>query len=361
MKIKPVFHTILKLLLTLLQGVIGLFLLFMVYIAITDYSPDKETLLEIRTNHPKPANADSGFSFLIWNTGYAGLGAEMDFFYDGGKRVRPSKTEFQKYMNGILQFLDKNDTLDFILLQEVDRLAKRSYHHNQVAAIENRLDGFYSVFSKNYDVAFVPMPPTNPMGRVEAGMMTLSGMKPGTALRMALPQVYSWPMKYFMLDRAAVVTHYPIAKKKDLVVINIHNSAYVDDPVALEKEIAVIKDYATKQYQSGNYVVIGGDWNQNPPGFDTLQHSTLHPLNYQLGQNTFGKNWKWAWDQWQPTNRSLDKPLAEDVKKTIIDFYALSPNLHIEEIKALPMGFAFSDHEPVYLRVSVIPPQKNQK
>jgi len=361
MKIKPVFYTVLKLFLTLLQGITGLFLLFMVYIAFTDYTPEKKIPLEIHTNNPKPAYVGSDFSFLIWNTGYAGLGADMDFFYDGGKSVRPSKEKFQKYMTGILQFLDKNDSLDFVLLQEVDLMAKRSYKYNQVTAIENRLNGFYSVFSKNYDVAFVPMPPTNPMGCVEAGMMTLSQMKPDTALRMALPQVYSWPMKYFMLDRAAVVTHYPIAKKKDLVVINIHNSAYVDDPVALEKEIDVIKNYATKQYQAGNYVVIGGDWNQNPPEFHQLSENPFHSLDYQLKKTSLEKSWKWAWDRWQPTNRSLDKPLAEGVKKTIIDFYALSPNLHIEEIKVLPLGFDFSDHEPVYLRVSVIPPQKNQK
>ncbi len=359
MDLKSIFYSLLKILLTVLQSLVVAFIAFLVYMAITDYNPDKVMPLEIKTPTLNTGSADSSFSFMIWNTGYAGLGKEMDFFYDGGKRVRPTQNEFEKYKNGILNFLDANDSLDFVLLQEVDQHSKRSYYSNQAEAIESRLTAYSSVFSKNYDVAFVPMPPSNPMGKVSAGMMTLSGLATIKALRLALPQVYSWPMKHFMLDRAAIATHHPVNAQKDLIIINIHNSAYVDDTSALAKEIAVIRNYAQSQYQKGNYVVIGGDWNQNPPGFDTLQLSALHRLNYQLEKNSLGKNWQWAWDKTKPTNRSLEKPLSQGVNKTVIDFYAVSPNLLVEEVKVLPLDFSFSDHEPVYLRVS-IPPQKNQ-
>jgi endonuclease/exonuclease/phosphatase family metal-dependent hydrolase len=285
----------------------------------------------------------------------------MDFFYDGGHRVRPAQDEFQKYQDGMLNFLDTNDSLDFILLQEVDQHSKRSYYSNQAEAIESQLPAYSSVFSKNYDVSFVPMPLSHPMGKVSAGMMTLSGLTPETALRLALPQVYSWPMKHFMLDRAAIATHYPITTQKELVVINIHNSAYVDDSSALAKEIAVVKNYAQSQYQAGNFVVIGGDWNQNPPGFDTLRNSDHHQLDYQLEKNSLGKKWQWAWDKTKPTNRSLNKPLNQKVNKTIIDFYVVSPNLCVDEVRVLPLDFSFSDHEPVYLRVSIPPQRKNQQ
>lgn len=361
MDLKSIFYSLLKLLLTVLQGIVGAFIAFLVYVSITDYNPDKVMPLEIKHPGMTSRSTDSSFSFLIWNTGYAGLGKEMDFFYDGGIRVRPTQAEFQKYQGGILNFLGANDSLDFILLQEVDQHSKRSYFSNQSEAIENQLPAYSSVFSKNYDVAYVPTPPSHPMGKVSAGMMTLSGFDVEKALRLALPQLYSWPMKHFMLDRAAIATHHPLTTQKDLVLINVHNSAYVDDSSALAKEIAVIKNYAQSQYQAGNYVVIGGDWNQNPPGFDTLQRSSYHQLDYQLEKNSLGKNWKWAWDKTKPTNRSLKKPLKQGVNKTIIDFYAISPNLFFEEVKVLPLEFIFSDHEPVYLRVSIPPRQKNRR
>jgi len=54
-----------------------------------DYKPEDITGLKIAGNGSGEEISDSVFTFLSWNIGYGGLGAEMDFFYDGGKQIRP--------------------------------------------------------------------------------------------------------------------------------------------------------------------------------------------------------------------------------------------------------------------------------
>jgi len=140
------------------------------------------------------------------------------------------------------------------------------------------------------------------------------------------------------------------------VVMNIHNSAYADDKEALKEETAIIRKYAQEQQQAGHVVVIGGDWNQNPPGFETLASEAFFRLDYQLNDTLIGKNWQWAWSKSSPTNRSLSEPYSSSTPKTVIDFFASSPGLQVKEVKVLEMDFEFSDHEPVYLRVKLTPP-----
>ncbi|MBX2846396.1 MAG: endonuclease/exonuclease/phosphatase family protein, partial [Saprospiraceae bacterium] len=66
---------------------------------LTYYSPkDVESI----NNMDKPhALSDSSFTELIWNIGYAGLGKDMDFFFDEGKQVRCTKVQHQTYFDGV--------------------------------------------------------------------------------------------------------------------------------------------------------------------------------------------------------------------------------------------------------------------
>ena len=67
-------------------------------------------------NDYKPQNSytritDSDFMekdtlhLLSWNIGYAGMGKEMDFFYDSGTIVRPSYDYYKQCFDSILHFL----------------------------------------------------------------------------------------------------------------------------------------------------------------------------------------------------------------------------------------------------------------
>ena len=342
----------LKWILSLVQLFLLLLAGFLLFIAISDFDPPPAQQLKVSEAEEAHQSADSSLTLITWNIGYGGLGKEMDFFYDGGQRVRPSLKAHKKYFQGITSFIKSHDSIDFFLLQEVDKNAKRSWRTSQTVAIRNKLPAHYSTFSKNYDVPFVPLPPLNPMGKVEAGMMTFSGIPPESAVRLALPDVYSWPKKHFMLDRAAIVTTHSLSTGKKLMVINIHNSAYVDDSTALQNELEVIRSYALNAYRNGFYVIIGGDWNQNPPAYSPEAPPHV-ALPWEINKNAFGEGWLWAYDTSAVTNRYLSAPLDDNTKRTTIDYFALSPNIKLKRIRVLPMNFRYSDHEPVYLNVTL--------
>lgn len=102
---------------------------FMAFSTLMKYKPEKITILKIYDPILK-SNAVTGdeLNILTWNIGYAGLGREMDFFYEGGKMVRPSFELCDRYLKYILNDLKGADTSDFIFLQEVDVKAKRTHY-----------------------------------------------------------------------------------------------------------------------------------------------------------------------------------------------------------------------------------------
>ena len=107
----------------------------------------------------------------------------------------------------------------------------------------------------------------------------------------------------------------------------------------------------------GNYVVVGGDWNQCPPDFDkdkfrketSKDHKQLNILKEFLPDD-----WKWCYDPDIPTNRKLSAPYdSSSTYTTLIDFFLVSPNLKVEDVKAIDLDFQYSDHQPIFLKVSI--------
>ena len=165
--IKCLIMKILKYILKLLIILVALFVLFLIYASVADFRPDiKKTIFQSAS--PDTIDVSSGLSLMIWNIGYSGLGDDMDFFYDGGKQVRTSRERTLENFNFIRNFLENNDTLDFILLQEVDIRSRRSYRINQYDSLKKILNGYFPFFATNYDVKFVPSPATNPLGSVKS-------------------------------------------------------------------------------------------------------------------------------------------------------------------------------------------------
>ena len=77
--------------------IIIFFVSFIVYITLTDYQPDTIEIIVEKQNNIVKLQKET-FSIINWNIGYAGLGKEMDFFYDGGKGVRTTKDLSEKYL-----------------------------------------------------------------------------------------------------------------------------------------------------------------------------------------------------------------------------------------------------------------------
>jgi endonuclease/exonuclease/phosphatase family metal-dependent hydrolase len=339
----------LKYLLWLVLSLIGLFAIFLLYSSIDNYSPPP--IEQVATDNEATALIDSTFSIVTWNIGYAGLDKSMDFFYDGGENVRPDEDGVQNNLKGILKTVDQFRQTDFILLQEVDKKSKRSYRNNIYELLTDLFSEYASAFGKNYDVAFVPLPPSAPMGKVVSGLQTLSLHTPAEVQRYSFEGNYSWPMSVFMLDRCFLMNRYPLSMGKELVIINTHNSAY-DDGTLRKQQMDYLKGIILEEYSKGNYVVVGGDWNQCPPSFKPQFEKELfdtEDLTY-IEEAYPDTNWSWAYDAILPTNRRVIKPYVEgETLTTLIDFFLLSPNIELLEVHGIDLDFEFSDHQPSYM------------
>ena len=120
---------VLRLLITIVLAVILLATALIAYLTAVEFRPDAEQPAE--TVAARGADLESAvpatpYTLLSFNTGYAGLGEESDFFMDGGKQTAPRDPAIvEKNLAGIRAILEAQKC-DFLFLQEVDRNAKRS-------------------------------------------------------------------------------------------------------------------------------------------------------------------------------------------------------------------------------------------
>ena len=331
---------------------IVLFAGFLLYSTITWYNP-APVLVLAGNNRPDTVSCDSLYSLLSWNIGYAGLGDDMDFFYEGGTMVRGSYDRTRVNLDAVKHFLKRHSDQTFIGLQEVDICSKRSYRLNQKDTLCNLLDEPWA-FAVNYLVGFVPVPPSSPMGSVNSGILSLSRFQPSKSVRYAFPGKFDWPNRLFNLRRCMLVNHFPAENGKELILINIHLSAF-DDGSLKKQEMQFLKDFVLAEYAKGNFVVVGGDWNQSPPQFSL----TAFGSNYQsedfilstVPDQFMPAGWKWVYDDQWPTNRYLNTIyISGKTFCCLIDFFLVSPNVEVVGNKTFNLNFRNSDHNPISLK-----------
>lgn len=346
---------VIKLLIACIICLVSVILLYvlgvLIYSTLSEFKPGQTQNLK-NNNKGLDAIPDStSLSILIWNIGYAGLGKEIDFFYEGGKMVRPDREQNTNYFYGIKNYISSCDTIDFLLFQEIDFNSKRSYKTNQFQAISDLKNSLNAFSAINYKAGYVPVPWTEPMGKVDGGMATFSRYKPSECERISTPGSYSWPKSLFMLKRCFLKSVYSLSSDKNLIIYNIHNSAFDDADELREQELNALKTLITDDYSKGHYVVIGGDWNQNPPGWKVTS-SKKYKLKkvWPISESYLPEGWNWAFDPHLPTNRDVTKPFNIDATTcSILDYFVTSPNVEIIQVKTNDLEFEHSDHQPVIL------------
>lgn len=341
---------ILKYLAYLLLFVVLLFAGFLLFATLSDYKPPEQVVV-YRSSHPDTLPVPGTFSVMTWNIGYCGLGKEMDFFYDGGTQVRASRENTLKYLQGVRDFLQANDTLDFLMLEEVDFHSKRTYFINELDTFKKYLPGYKAFSALNYNVSFVPVPVSEPMGRVRSGLVLFSRYEPFLVERRDFPGQYDWPTRLFMLDRCFLVAHFLLEDGSELQVITTHNSAF-DGGKLKKEEMVYLKKYLLEESQKGTRIITGGDWNQNPPGFDDQRFNKASGYkNFvanMIPQDYMPAGWQWAYDPAVMTNRANLTPYEPGkTPTTLLDFFLLSPGTEVLAVKGIDLGFLYSDHQPV--------------
>jgi len=347
---------LLKFILKLLLLIIVVIILAFSYLTFSDYQP--KPLEQVYKSDKQETINKTKFEVLTWNIGYAGLGDDMDFFYDGGEKVRTTKERTQQNINAISEKLAEYSNIDFIMLQEVDIKAKRSYNINNLETIKEVLPNHKYFYAPNYRVKYVPIPISEPMGAVEAGLVTFTKFEPISVIRHSFPGNFSWPKNLFMLDRCFMVTRIILANNKELLIVNTHNSAF-DNGTLKAEQLKQISEFVTAEYNKGNYIVLGGDWNQNPPDFNEESFGKFDNLNatFEISSisNDFLPDWNIFYDEKTPSNRFLTEPYIKgETMVTILDMFLCSPNIKKLDIKTLNLEFENSDHNPVILKFELL-------
>lgn len=331
-----------------------LFAIFVLYNTLADYKP--APIVTVSEAKGEVINVYDTLNVFVWNIGYCGLGDDMSFFYDGGEKTRTSKNRTIENLHEISNLVKEQKDIDFYLFQELDLASHRSYKINQFDSIASILPQHKGYLGLNYKVAFVPVPVSNPLGKVESGLVTFAKHEPFQTDRYSFPGNYVWPKSLFLLDRCFLVQRFYTSNGRELLIINTHNSAY-DDGSLRKQQMEMMKNFLLKEYANGNYIMVGGDWNQNPPqkGLDSETEKEGHLTRIRIADNLMPVAWNWHFIEQIPTNRMINEVYnPATTVTTTIDFYLLSPNLKAVSQRNIDLKFKNSDHNPVLLSFEFI-------
>lgn len=323
---------------------------------------DNQKLAVSDKNQPTTTGVllNTDYSVLTYNIGFGAYSADYSFFMDGGKYSRAySKKAVLDNINGSIQTM-KEEQADFTLLQEVDVKSTRSYKVNQYDMICDAFDSYSSVFAVNYDSAYLMYPILEPHGKSKSGLATISSHEIVSSIRRSLP-IDTSVYKLIDLDRCYTRSDIAVENGKYLALYNVHLSAYTKDESIVENQIKMLCEDIKKDYDAGNYIICGGDFNQ-----DLLGNSPAIFKTPEIEENwakDFPKNFlpsgiKVAYELLSeeeikaltPSCRNADIPYDEKVSfVTMVDGFLISDNVEMIEIHVVDNGFLYSDHNPVQM------------
>ncbi len=328
------------------------------YLTITEFRPASvQDAAQTAGQTSATLRAGESIRVLTFNTGYAGLDKSQDFFMDGGSGVSPTggRAKVEENLAGILAAIQEANA-QIVLLQEVDQSSVRTNRIDETAYYQQNT-GLNAAYAVNYQCGFVPFP-LPPIGAVKSGVLTLSAYQPAQAQRQSLPVPFKWPIRVANLKRCLLVERIPVADNgRELVLINLHLEAY-DDGEGKVAQTRQLLDFIHQEYEKGNYVIAGGDFNQT---FEGVQR--------------FGGSWEGKWtpgvftedelpqgvrlvyDPSLPTCRSLDQAYTGDRDNHVfylIDGFLVTDNVQVEDVHTVDLDFAYSDHNPMLMQVTLL-------
>jgi len=346
---KKIFKVSIAIILTLVV-IVAVYIGFMI---VMDYKPEEKIVIDIENNKDEIIKANSSLSITTFNIGYGTMDDTVDFFMDGGVMSRgTSEEKVLQNLDGIESII-KDLNSDIVFLQEVDIKATRSYKINQLERFKKSFSDYSTNFAINFKVPWVPLPLFKPHGQVLAGLTTLSKFNIESATRHDLPGKSSFLVQLADLDRAMVINRLNVDNGKELVAINAHLSAYDKGGAIRKVQLGYIKSILEEEYLKGNYVIIGGDWNQQIPGTNAFDFPTTEEWPdwlQNIPEDFVPKGYSWAYDYTVATCRTVATPYIKGENLTsIIDGFLVSDNIEVVSTKGTDQDFKYSDHSPVTL------------
>ncbi len=326
------------------------------YLTYSEYKPADIEKVPVEGESDNEIRTGKGITVMTWNIGYGALGDNADFFMDGGKGVKTADTErVNSNMAGILDVIN-NVEPDILFTQEVDIDSARSNNINEYKMLQDTLPAYTSSFAANYRCRFVPFP-VPPIGKVDSGLASFSKFTTDSAARIQLPIPFKWPVRVANLKRCILESRIPVkGSDKELVLMNLHVEAY-DNGEGKIAQTKMLAERMKEEMDKGNYVIVGGDFNQIFSNADTERYPVEEGLwaPGKIFVENFDGYWHFLMDEDVPSCRSLDKPyVGEDMNSFqyyLIDGFIVSDNITIKSCKNKDLGFECSDHNPVVLKI----------
>ena len=342
-------------------GIVALALLLLVagYVASVFITykriPDNQ-VMEINQISTQKAVTGEIYGIVTYNLGFGAYLPDFSFFMDGGENsVAKSKESVVYAVSGAADAVAKLDP-DFIAFQEVDLDGTRSYHVNQLQILKDSFGEYSNTHAVNFDSAFLAYPILEPHGKNKACIATFSRFEIEDALRRSLP-ISTSVTKVLDLDRCYSISRIPVEGGKALCLFNIHMSAYSSDPNVRSGQIQMFVADMQKEYEAGNYVICAGDFNHDLKNMEEDQvpqfswaypfPRTQLPEGFSFAMDVLPKEEvQGLWD----SARNADIPYIPGETLTItLDGFILSDNIQVVSYTNVDLGYAYSDHDPVYM------------
>lgn len=343
----------------------GLLLIVAGYLAyvILSYNriEDSQTLEVTGTAKAQTVKMDSEYTAVTYNIGFGAYTPDFTFFMDGGTQSwAASKESVINCINGDIALLKKCQP-DITIIQEVDFNSTRSYHVDQVQQIRDAFSDASSSLAVNYHSAFLFYPLYQPHGASNGGLLTLSNIRISSAMRRSLPVADSLS-KLVDLDRCYSINRINAEDGNELVVFNVHLSAYGTDSNLQVRQLQKLFGDMREEYDKGNYVICAGDFNHDFPGNSKYLFNDEVPEQYNWAAEFpdemipahFQKLVDYHSGVTVPSCRNCDKPYGPDCFTLIVDGFIVSDNVEPTFVDVIDNQFLYSDHNPVELKFRLI-------
>lgn len=366
MKKRLIAKIVISIFLILLLIVVG----YVIYMQSQYYRIADHASLETENNREGILKPGSTYTAVTYNIGFGAYGPDYSFFMDTGEMEDGtatqgkygkaiSKESVEANTKGAMQELKELDA-DFLLLQEVDIDADRSYHINQADELKETFSKYGNVFASNFHSAYLFYPFTDPHGAVDAGLLNFSRYNISEAERRSYPVDNSFITKFTDLDRCFAVMRIPVEGGHELVLINSHMSAYDEGGLIRAEQLKLLNSVMEEEYLAGNYVIVGGDFNhalgeEVAEGFPSEQKFPAWVSILTQEEMAEGITIQRAENELEvPTCRGADIPYTKGVNfTTVVDGFLVSDNVRAVA-ENIDTDFAYSDHNPVKLRFELI-------
>lgn len=338
----------------LLAVVIG----YLLYVILSYHRIPDNVNLSIEGDAPQEAVAlGEVYTAVTQNLGFGAYTADFTFFMDGGTESRAESFESAErcILAGAAQVSSFDP--DFILFQEVDLDSTRSHHMNQYAILSERFPDYSRIYAVNYDSAYLMYPLTEPHGASYSSLATFSRFGITSAVRRSLPISTSFS-KFLDLDRCYSVSRVPTDNGRELVIYNVHSSAYGGSDEIRTAQMTMLLGDMKAEYDRGNYVVCGGDFNHDFTGDSTqslnggaeVDFGWAQPFPDHLIPEGITKCTDYKKDVIRPTCRNCDVPYEAGNFTIIVDGFLVSDNVECVSVENIVTDFCYSDHNPVVLQ-----------